>query len=101
MLGTAKVQGTYTYEGTADRDGKTLDKIGYQAKWELGDAKVGGLPVKFKDQTLEGVIYFDNAAGRFVESSITQKMTLELSLAGKTINQSISTESITKLTPAK
>lgn len=64
----------YTYEGTVEKDGRTLDKISSKTfSVELSIADDSPLPIRVKESKLEvkesaGVILFDRKLGRAVES---------------------------------
>ncbi len=81
----------YTYQGTADRNSRQLDKIDVETL-EVGygvDADAP-LPLKvkgadLKPKTLEGVIYFDREKGNVVESrsSVQIKGTINFEVNGQ------------------
>jgi hypothetical protein len=43
--------------------------------------------MKLKEQDAKGKAYFDNAAGRLIETTIKQDMDMETTFGGMTINQ--------------
>lgn len=73
-LGPIKMSHKYTYQGTEQRGGKSLEKLSVETKLELEEAK--GKP-QLKEQTHKGVLYFDAEAGRFVETDLKQELVTE------------------------
>jgi hypothetical protein len=91
-VGALKMDLTYTYLGTETRQGRELEKIG--VKIQLGFAEGAnplGLNVKFTDQNNSGLMYFDARAGRFVETTVNQKMTMETAIGDRTHQQKLNT----------
>lgn len=74
-------QTKYTYEGSAEKDGRQLDKITSKTQsvtFALGDDSA--IPLKLKGSELKaeesaGVIYFDRELGRVVESNSSIRIT--------------------------
>jgi len=96
--GKFKAEAVYTYEGTEQREGKTLDKIGVAMKMKIGEdgtlkikAGPGGgeTTLTVKDQKHTGAMYFDSAAGRFVETNIKQEMTFQTSVGEMKFDQNV------------
>ena len=80
----------YTYYGSEQRQGKKLDKIGVDLVLSFADgANPLGLSVQVKDQDNQGVLYFDAAEGRFVETWLHQKLALETALGNQTHVQNL------------
>lgn len=81
----------YEYAGQEKRDGRTLDKIAPSFTIKFEPSPDAQAQVNVKDQSTKGAIYFDNAAGRLVESNVTSTMNLEISVGGMSIAQEVTT----------
>jgi hypothetical protein len=88
-FGKMKVDNTSTYEGPASRDGKQVEQIALKPKMTMEADGNAGLSAKLKSQDAKGTAYFDNKAGRLVESKMNQTMEMEFSVGGQTINQKV------------
>src|SRR5262249_40592935 len=77
--GNLAVEKINTYQGSAKRDGKDLERIALKMTFTI-DSEI----VKIKSQEAEGSAYFDNAAGRIVESVMTQNQEMEANIKGQT-----------------
>ncbi len=87
----------FTYQGPEVVKGRELQKIGQTLT--LSFAPGGKVAVKLTDQSTEGVLYFDNAQGRFVRSDVKTKMTMQMSMMGQQISQQIETSTTMELEP--
>lgn len=77
-LGTLKLRHEYRYAGSEERDGRLLEKITVETKFELikpSAAPRSKLTIKSQSQT--GTLYFDAAAGRFVDAETKQQLATE------------------------
>jgi hypothetical protein len=88
-FGKMKVDNVSTYEGPTTRAGKKLEQIAVKPKLTLEPAEDAPFTAKLKSQDAKGTAYFDNEAGRLVESNLTQTMDMELSAGGQNIGQKI------------
>ncbi len=88
-FGKMKVDNTNTYEGPTSRDGKQVEQIALKPKMTMEADGNAGFSIKLKSQDAKGTAYFDNKAGRFVETKMNQTMEMEISAMGQTINQKI------------
>jgi hypothetical protein len=79
----------YTYEGTIDKNGKTLDKIGIIPEFKIEANPDTGIEIKVKESKGKGYTLFDNANGRVIESTNEMTMQMELEIQGMTINQNV------------
>ena len=76
----------YTYEGTVDRDGRTLDKIGVKATevtYAMDPQAESPVRVDKSDlkiESSEGTILFDRQAGRTVASDAKTRITGDMTL---------------------
>jgi hypothetical protein len=77
-LGDVRQRTTYTYRGPREVEGRMLEAIDVSSQLELAPPKPGAEhPVKLTEQKHEGTLLFDAAAGRFVESKVTQTLVTE------------------------
>jgi hypothetical protein len=88
-FGKMKVDNTSTYEGHTTRDGKQVEQIALKPKMTMEADGNAGLSAKLKSQDAKGTAYFDNKAGRLVESKMNQTLEMEFSVGGQTINQKV------------
>jgi hypothetical protein len=88
-FGTMKVDTKYTFEGPVTRQGKELQQISLKPVITMDPGQGGPFSMKLKDQDAKGKAYFDNAAGRLVETNLKQDMNMETTVGGMTINQKI------------
>jgi hypothetical protein len=101
-LGKLATQTTYTYAGPEEVDAKTLQRIEMTVSMQFTPPQEQGqAQIAVKDQKADGVLYFDNAAGRVSHSTVNQKMTMEITVAGNTIEQKIDQTTTIRLTPAQ
>lgn len=90
--GKMKADTSYVYQGEEERDGRILDRFRVDLILAFAeDAGMPGMKIKLKDQDCSGTMYFDNRAGRLVETQITQKMTMEVDMGGQQMDQAIET----------
>ena len=88
-FGVMKLDTTFTYAGPQTRNNMMLERIDSKSAVELEPVPGTGLPgltMKIKSSDIKGLIYFDNKAGRLVESTLVQKMVMESTLMGKKID---------------
>lgn len=93
MLGKVATNSTLTYEGLAQVDGKPLERIRVDSTTAINQ-QPGGNPLaqlSVKDQSDRGTLYFDNVAGCFSHSESVQVLTLQVSIAGQAIEQTVKT----------
>jgi hypothetical protein len=98
MFGKAQVDTTFRYEGEEDRGGKPLEKIASTMKMQFGE-KIGQANIAVKQQDNRGTIYFDNTAGRIIESTGKTRMKIEISIAGMKLDQDMEMTIEMKLQP--
>lgn len=95
-LGTVQQRSQFTYAGTDERDGKTLDKITVETTFSLGPNASSASATKLKEGRQSGTLWFDTAAGRFISSELTQRLVTERPYRESTIRvQSTSTLAMT------
>jgi Family of unknown function (DUF6263) len=96
-FGTMKVDTRYTFDGPVMRQGKELEEISLKPNVTMEPGQGGAFAVKLKEQDASGKAYFDNTAGRLVESTTKQDMNMEITAGGMTINQKIEQTTTLKL----
>ncbi|MFM9118532.1 MAG: DUF6263 family protein [Planctomycetota bacterium] len=84
-IGVTKLTTTYTYQGPEARDNVMLEKITTKSEMTIEPAANQDVKVKVKDTDIQGTIYFDNVAGRIVDSTQTQKITMEIAVMGQNL----------------
>jgi hypothetical protein len=92
----------YKFEGPVNHGGKRLDK--FTCALELAadtTTQKGNLTYKLLRQSNEAAMYFDRAAGRFVEGQSKLQLVLDTDTGGKKFEQTLTTNSGFVLTEAK
>lgn len=95
-FGKMNMKTKYTYEGTEERDGKTLDKFGVVMNIDMQMQEGSDTSLNVQDQKSSGTMYFDSEAGYFVENVIKQQMTIAGEASGQAFTQKLNT--VTRLT---
>src|SRR5205807_1173100 len=72
----------YTYAGTEDKDGRSLEKISLKPKATIEPDPNAPIALKLKSHEGKGTAYFDNTAGRLLETTVQQTMEMEAEVAG-------------------
>src|SRR5207302_1357447 len=93
-FGKMRVDNVNTYQGTVKRDSGQLEQVAMKPKVAI---ESDNPKFTIKAQDAKGVAYFDNAAGRIVETNMTQTMEIEASLGGQTYNQKVKQTASMKL----
>jgi hypothetical protein len=96
-FGKMTVNNLMTYEGPASREGKNLERVTIKPTVTLEGDGAAAIDVKIKSQDTMGAAYFDNTAGRLVETNLTQNMEMEVSVAGQNFTQVIKQNTSLKL----
>jgi hypothetical protein len=89
QFGKTGTESTFTYEGTTDKDGVTLEKISVKAKISVEPDPKAEIKIKVKDDKGSGTLLFDNKIGRLIETSITQRTEMQLGVQGLSISQTV------------
>jgi hypothetical protein len=82
-IGKMSVGMKYTFEGEVEKNGKKLQKIAVVPSFSLkGESQDPKMPLKItiKGSKGKGHLYFDNEAGRFLESTSESTMDVEIGL---------------------
>jgi hypothetical protein len=95
--GNMVVDTKFTYEGPETRDGKKLDRVALRPTATLEPDPNAAFALKIKSQDAKGTARFDNAAGRLVETGVTQVMEMEVDAGGQTVLQTVKSTTTMKL----
>jgi hypothetical protein len=87
--GKMNVVSTNTYEGAVKKDGKELERVSLKPVMTLTPDPDAQAKITLKSQEAKGTAYFDNAAGRLVESNMTQNMEMQTSVMGMEFGQKL------------
>ena len=91
-LGAFNKTNTYTYAGTSEKDGKSLDEFSIETKLEkTADGKIGSEVIEFKSG---GELLFDSDNGYVTESSIQSTMNSQNSSYKDTTINTVTTTSV-------
>jgi hypothetical protein len=81
-FGKSSTENTYTYEGKTVRDVVTAERITVRPAIKIDPDPKAKFKIEVKDIKGSGEVFFDNKTGRVIESSISQRMEVQLSAAG-------------------
>ncbi len=100
--GTMKMANEYTYDGMQSKDGRQLAKILVNSDISIAADAANPLgTISISAQDNQGAIYFDVEKGYMTESTMIQKMTMEMAVAGQAIKQKIDSTMSMTLKPVK
>lgn len=86
--GDMKIVNTYTYTGL--QPGTTnVHRIAVDMKMEISGAGPQGASIRVVKQNNKGMLLFDNSEGRLLKSELDQNMTLQIDVAGQSIQQQL------------
>jgi hypothetical protein len=88
-IGKMKIEIANTFDGQVKRDGKELERVAMKPKITIEAGEDAKIQVKLKSQDSKGSAYFDNTAGRLVETNLVQNMEMAVSLAGQELTQKL------------
>jgi hypothetical protein len=95
-----KVTSVYTYVGPEPEQTPRVERIEMTARVDWNDATVAGVKINIAEQSMNGVIHFDNQRGCLVDMEVTQKMALEYARAGSKVRQEVQVRVTNKQVPA-
>ncbi|HEX3601627.1 MAG TPA: DUF6263 family protein [Lacipirellulaceae bacterium] len=104
--GKQTVETTYRYEGTKDIDGTTYAVIKPQLKMDFEKpAATAGQPaqqlsMKIADQSSDGEVLFNIAKGRLSSTNLQQKVSIDATVNGQSMQQKIDQKIDVKVTPS-
>lgn len=103
ILGKQVSTAHFTYEGSEELDGRTLEKISMEMDMEFDGEVDNELNIKMEieDMTLNGSFYFDAKLGRLDHSEIKQQMEANLEAGGQAMHQVMDGTVTTTLTENK
>ena len=84
-VGTMATETTYTYVGTEQKEGRELHKLAMKTALSLEKKDPAQVEIRLKVNESSGSLYFDAAAGRFVEMEHRQTTTMQIGGAGGSI----------------
>ncbi len=91
-LGALAMKMKYTYRGTVQHAGRALDQIDVAIQMQIEEASNQGMSVAIKEQGSQGSMFFDEVAGRFVESEFSQNLTLQTKIGDAMQEQKLATK---------
>ena len=96
-FGTTTTENAYTYEGLLEKDGVKFDKLLLKPAMKIDPAPNAPLKVELKDFKGTGHAWFDNKAGRLIESATSQRTEMQLEAMGMTFSQTIEQSTVVRL----
>jgi hypothetical protein len=100
-FGKMVVDTKFSYEGPETRGGKRLEKISAKPTVTLLVDDDAPVSMKIASQDSKGAAYFDNEAGRLVETTMTQNLEMEVTTMGQTFAQKLKNVTTMKLADKK
>jgi hypothetical protein len=100
-FGKMNTTNTLTYDGSVTRGGKTLEVIRLKPVIKIEADPKAPATLDLKSQDAKGTGYFDAKAGRLAETTLNQKMEMEINAGGQTITQNIQQDVSLKLQDGK
>jgi len=97
--GEQTVESSYRYDGTKEVDGRTYAV--FRPGLEITFGEKDGVQSKVKEQESKGEVLFDVAAGRLQSATLERGVTIDMTVAGQTVEQKVKQTVEVKLTPAK
>jgi hypothetical protein len=97
FAGNANIETTLRYVGPETRDGRELERIDLQMKFQFDKGEQAA--IKITDQSGSGTIYFDNALGQFTTSTGKMTMKTQISVMGQEMEQELELNSKAECTP--
>jgi hypothetical protein len=94
-----KVSGdlVYVYDGVVDRDGGKAEKFLVKPKLKIETDPKAKPPLTIKTFESEGTAYFDNAAGKLLEVSTSQRIEVQVEVEGTVFSQKTEVSNSLKL----
>jgi len=90
-FGLVRANNEFTYQGPAQHDGRDTEKIGIKTALSLEPAPGGKIQFKVTSTDAQGATYFDNVAGRVLESDMTQNLAMQFNVVGSSTEQEVHT----------
>jgi hypothetical protein len=96
VVGQMKVITKSRYEGTVERDGRSLDRISTTIQFVPENKEQPGI-VGIREQTSDGTTDFDTEAGRLQESQSRTTMKMNINILGQKMLQDLQIDTVMKL----
>lgn len=87
--GKQKTEVTYSYSGSEQQEGKSLEKIASKIQLTFEPAENSQVDVEITEQEGSATIYFDTASGRTIKATGKQKMTMEIAAPNREITREV------------
>lgn len=88
-MGGMKIDSTYTYKGTEEMDGKSLDLIDIAMEMQFQPPEGSPIKIDITSQDTKGRMYFDSIKGHTHKIDVDQNMVMEVTAGPQTIDQTI------------
>ena len=88
-MGGMKIDSTYTYKGTEDVDGKTLDVVEIAMEMQFVAEEGSPIEIEITEQDTKGKMLFNSVKGHTQQINIDQKMTMKVTVGPQTIDQTM------------
>ena len=88
-VGDMKINSTFTYKGTEEIDGKTLDLIGIATEMDFQAPIDSPLRIEITNQDTKGQMYFDSVEGHTSGIDIVQNIVMQVVDGAQTITQKV------------
>lgn len=95
-VGSMQVTSTFTYKGREMIENRELEVIDFDMKTTLKTSEGSQATVEITDQSAEGKMYFDAANGHTTSMKVEQSITMDITIGGDKMNQTV--ESVTEST---
>jgi hypothetical protein len=99
VAGDQVVESSYRYEGTKEVDGRTYAV--FRPGLEITFTGKESERTKLKEQDSSGEVLFDVAAGRLQSATLKRGLTMDVTVAGETVEQQVEQTVEVKLSPSK
>lgn len=88
-LGGMNIDSTYTYKGTEEVDGKSLDLIEITMEMQFEAIEGSPVAIDITSQDTKGRMFFDSISGHTEKIDVDQNMVMEVTVGPQTIDQTI------------
>ena len=88
-MGGMKIDSTYTYKGTEEVDGKTLDLVDIAMEMKFEAPEGSPIKIEITSQDTKGRMHFDSVKGYTHKIDVDQNMVMEVTAGPQTIDQTI------------
>jgi len=88
-MGGMKIDSTYTYKGTEELDGKTLDLVDIEMEMQFQPQEGSPIKIEITSQDTKGRMHFDSVKGHTHKIDVDQNMVMSVTAQAQTIDQTI------------